>query len=67
MNNKSILVSKGKECSNCGSIMNRMRHPDNWKPSKKQSYYFSEWDICGNCRYLQHYEIFRVCVKDLND
>src|SRR5258706_1939745 len=61
MQPKKIRVKGSSEkCPRCRSIMQRREHttiPQN-KP-----YYFSEWDYCINCGYLQHYEKFKVFLN----
>lgn len=57
---KIIVLSKITPCPQCRRTMERRAHvtvPEN-KP-----YYFSEWDYCINCGYLQHYEKFKVFLN----
>lgn len=49
-----------KQCPKCHQPMLRHRHPESWKPRRGQPYYFDYWDICKQCRHIQHYEKAKV-------
>ncbi len=57
-------IGHGNICRKCRSKMIRYQHSKNWIP-QSNSYYFKYWDKCRKCKYLQHYEIAKVYVGDV--
>jgi len=53
------FVIKNK-CPNCKTIMEVREHRIITPKMLKQSYYFSEWCVCKNCKRVQHYEDKKV-------
>lgn len=57
ISNKAIIKGIGNNCPKCDKPMDRKEHPKHWKP--KNNYFFTEWDCCKHCGYVQHYEEFK--------
>lgn len=55
--NRAVVVGVGKDCPKCFELMERRKHPENWKPT--HDYFFTEWDFCPKCLHIQHYREFR--------
>lgn len=53
---KVIVVGIGNDCPKCLKPMERRAHKN---PPKYKSYYFVRWDVCPDCRHIQHYDDFR--------
>lgn len=51
-----IVLRQGKECPKCKNQMQRRGHKEIDSKILSQPYYFTEWDYCTNCNYLQHYD-----------
>ncbi len=50
-------------CPKCLAKMQTVRkRPEERKFKPEQKFYFSEWDVCSVCRYIQHYEKFKVMI-----
>jgi len=64
---RSECIGKGGRCPKCLKLMGRYKHPDGWKPKVTQPFYFSFWDKCVPCRYLQHYEEAKVFLSGVNN
>jgi len=58
---KAKIIGIGKECKKCQNQMQRRKRGG--EPTKKQKYYFQEWDYCEPCRHVQHYEHFKRINK----
>lgn len=56
----NLLPSK---CPKCSTLMLR-KHRKDTKRIKKSGFGYSQWDFCPNCRYVQHYDCFRVKYRD---
>lgn len=54
----AFIKSEGEVCKKCNCIMQRRARVG--KPAREVKYYFTEWDYCTNCGYLQMYEKFKV-------
>jgi hypothetical protein len=50
----------GNPCPVCGRSMERREHTLPHPTHSKKPYGFSEWDWCPDCKYLQHYEEFKI-------
>lgn len=44
--------------------MERRSHKAITKKELSQPYFFSEWDYCPNCHFIQHYEQYKVRKGD---
>ncbi len=55
------------DCPKCGHKMERRWHNKLTNKMIRQPYYFAQWDYCSNCRYIQHYEHFKVYSKGISD
>lgn len=51
-----VLQFKYKICKKCGRLVDKHTHHEDWKPSEKQKYYFTEWDVCHSCGFIQQCE-----------
>lgn len=51
------------KCPECNQKMERVKDKPLTSKRKKQKYYFTEWDVCRNCDFVQHYEKFKVFNK----
>ena len=49
-----------ERCPKCKLPMERRCHGLNETVYLTKTYYYSEWDYCGRCRHVQHYERFKV-------
>lgn len=54
----------GKLCPKCGLTMQRRKHGPNETVHLLKKYYYREWDVCRRCKYVQHYEEFKVFNKN---
>lgn len=62
-NRKNIIVIElegERLCPICSTPMERRKHKEITPRILGQAYYFSEWDFCTNCFYLQYYKQFIV-------
>lgn len=57
----TVSFAFGEDCPKCGHKMERRKHRRD-KTKKGKVYRFTEWDFCTLCRYVQHYEKFKVHV-----
>lgn len=57
---KPLIIGSGKECPRCGKPMQRCSHRLKWEPKPEQQYWFTYWDRCFKCCYMQHYEEAKV-------
>ena len=56
MKNKNTIISISK-CPRCfKDTLEKRKYQIISDKIKKQPYYFSEWDSCTNCRFVQNYE-----------
>jgi hypothetical protein len=55
LSKKNRIIGTGEKCPKCGKIMERRGH----KERPKQTWYYSEWDVCHDCKHIQHYEEFK--------
>lgn len=55
-----MLIGIGDDCPKCGRKMERRAHGPNETKHLKKMYYYSQWDVCSSCRYIQHCEKFKV-------
>jgi len=53
-------IGNGEPCPKCISLMERRERVE---IPKNKNYYFKEWDYCGICSHVQHYEKFKVYLK----
>lgn len=53
---KYIIIGNGNECPKCKNPMERRAHRE---IPKTETYYFTEWDYCRNCKHIQLYEEFK--------
>lgn len=54
------VIKKGEKCPCCNNPMQRRTHASIGEKQLKKAYYYKEWDYCSPCRYVQHYEKFKV-------
>ena len=47
-------------CPRCFRPIEQRRHNEHETAYLKRPYYFTEWDFCASCGYVQHYEEFKV-------
>ena len=47
-------------CKECGEIMERRKHSYLSPELLDKPYYFTEWDYCKKCGYVQHYERYKI-------
>lgn len=52
------------KCTKCGADMKRVKDRPLTPKRLKQKYYFTEWDTCTVCGYIQHYEKYRVETRN---
>jgi len=43
-------------CPNCGAVMLVKEHEELTTKLLAQAYYFTEWYVCPECRYIKHFE-----------
>lgn len=60
---KHSVIGTGENCPKCLIPMERREHSGDMMKQKKSVYYFREWDVCLNCKHLQHYEYLKVFNK----
>ena len=61
--NKTAKRERITECPRCGGGVRVVKKDfHSRKFSNTQQYYYSEWDKCPECRYIQLYEHFKVMV-----
>lgn len=61
MKNRKI-IGEGNQCPKCvETLMERRGH----KVIPNKVYYYTEWDYCTKCGYLQHYEEFKIFTDPL--
>lgn len=51
-------------CTECDSQMIRKKRSEKAKLKKDQKYFFTEWDFCPRCFFVQHYEEHKVIIQD---
>lgn len=47
-------------CPKCNKEMERRNHKPAETAYLKKAYYYSEWDYCGRCKHVQHYERYKI-------
>jgi hypothetical protein len=47
-------------CPRCGSLLETRTHKNITPKQLKQQYYFSQWDACPKCGFIQLYEKYKV-------
>lgn len=57
-----IIILKKMDCPKCKNKMERRKRN---KDMSIGAYYFTEWDYCIICGYLQHYEKYKVLTKKI--
>jgi hypothetical protein len=57
----NIILSSGPPCPKCKKPMETKTRTS--PPSNCSTFYFSQWDYCLECRYIQHYEKYKVFPK----
>lgn len=62
---KSVYAGKGLPCPKCNKQMHTKRHPQITQKELNKLYYYSQWDVCNDCRHLQHYEEYKVYNKNM--
>lgn len=50
------IKGEGNKCPKCKKVMERR---ERIKMPKNKTYYFTEWDYCLNCKFVQHYDEFK--------
>jgi hypothetical protein len=50
------ITEEGQPCWHCGTPVLRREHRPNWKPKKRQPYYFKWWFYCWKCKAVYHVE-----------
>ena len=55
LSNKIRIIGKGEKCPKCEKEMERREH----KIRPKQTWFYTQWDVCHNCHHIQHYEEFK--------
>ena len=55
------------DCPKCWpkTKMIRKKHTKNFKYNN-HTYFFTEWDLCPKCKYIQHYEEFKMKPNENN-
>ncbi len=48
------------DCPKCKNIMIRRKRRKITENLLKKPYYFTEWDFCENCKYVKHYQQYKV-------
>lgn len=60
-NERNIVFRKSdQDCPHCKEKMQRRSHRFITSKELNKHHYFKEWDYCSNCKFLQHYEQFKV-------
>ncbi len=49
-----------KLCPRCDKLMQRRKHKEILDFLKKQPFYYSEWDYCRPCKFIQHYQEYLI-------
>ena len=62
---KSVYIGKGLPCPKCDKLMHTKKHPQITQKELSKLYYYSQWDVCHDCKHLQHYEEYKVLNKDM--
>ena len=57
---RSQTIDLGNDCPKCGQKMERRKHNKNEKKYLNRAYYYTEWDYCKSCNYVQHYNQFKM-------
>ena len=50
------VKGEGEPCPKCFKKMERRKRI---MPPKNKTYFFREWDYCGACSHVQHYDKFK--------
>ena len=66
---RAVNKKEGEPCPKCKTTMERRSHADLKKFLTRRvvskpgvKYYYSEWDYCPSCKYVQHYEKFKNLI-----
>lgn len=54
------IIGKGCECRRCKNQTEKRTHKEITEKLRKQPYYFTEWDRCPACGWIQLYEAKKV-------
>ena len=67
MKNKQLLIiGEYEPCKYCKKLMQRRKHSFLTEKQLKHKHYFTEWDYCKPCKFVQHYEKFKKEVSKSN-
>jgi len=55
-----LINSNNMKCPICERKMERRRHEKIYPKLLEKHYYFTEWDYCDNCNWVQHYEKYKI-------
>lgn len=55
LSKKIRVIGEGNPCPKCNKPMQRREHTI--RPPK--TWFYTKWDICKDCRHIQHYEEFK--------
>ena len=53
-------IVMGDYCPKCGVEMEERTHKEITKKQLDKPYYFTKWQYCANCYYVQHKEKYKV-------
>lgn len=60
-NERNIIFTKSDNvCPYCKENMQRRSHRFITEKELNKHHYFKEWDYCSNCKFLKHYDEFKV-------
>lgn len=54
---------RDQECRDCGGTLTVHEHAPDWRPKRRQKYYFEKWLRCGDCGALFMLERYKVKVR----
>jgi len=62
-----MVSSSSPFCPECRQMMELCEHGPDWRPGRRQKYYFKRWFKCGNCNILKMIESERVILQPVPD
>ena len=58
--NKVEILPSEESCKKCNQPMQRRKHRSITEKQLNKAFYYSEWDYCKPCGFLQHYDKYKV-------
>lgn len=61
---KILIIDKINRCPRCNELMERRKHTRFTGKQMFNKNYFTEWDCCTHCNFVQLYEEFRKPITE---